>query len=172
MYRKTLDLSITSEEREHFKTKLKDTALSFFKLSSDNSKFKNNPSAEEINSLKAFKRYQKQDLKTDKGNTVVITEKEKYVEFVKSAISASNKFIQLNFIPDKYLNYIINVEEKFQQLFKKFLDHDKVSKDLYDKICPKGSRSEILYGNPKIHKPVAKNLPKFRSILSAINSAG
>ena len=30
----------------------------------------------------------------------------------ESAISDSNKFVQLNIIPDKYLNYIINVGEK------------------------------------------------------------
>ena len=74
--------------------------------------------------------------------------------------------------PGKYLNYIINVEKKFKQLFKDLLYNDKISKDEYDKICPKGSRPEILYDNPKIHKPVANNLPKFQPILSAINTPG
>ena len=37
---------------------------------------------------------------------------------------------------------------------------------------PVGSRSGILYGNPKAHKPVADNMPKFRPILSAINTPG
>ena len=39
-----------------------------------------------------------------------------------------------------------------KQLFKDVLDNDKVSKDEYDKICPKGSIPRILYENPKIHK--------------------
>ena len=43
---------------------------------------------------------------------------------------------------------------------------------MYDKIYPKSSRPEIRYGNPKIHKPVANNFPKFRPILSAINTPG
>ena len=30
----------------------------------------------------------------------------------------------------------------------------------------------ILYGSPKIHKPAVNNLPKFRRILSAINTPG
>ena len=34
--------------------------------------------------------------KADKGNTVGITDKEKYIEDVKRAISDSNKFVQLN----------------------------------------------------------------------------
>ena len=48
--------------------------------------------------------------KTDKGHTVVITDKEQYIEVVKRVISDSNKFVQLNITPDKYRNYIINVE--------------------------------------------------------------
>ena len=50
--------------------------------------------------------------------------------------------------------------------------YDKIGKEGYDKICPEGSRPGILYGNPKIHKPVVDNLPKFRPILSAINTPG
>ena len=47
LYRGTLDLSMTTEEKDRFKTKLKDIALSSFKLFSDNCKFENNLSAEE-----------------------------------------------------------------------------------------------------------------------------
>ena len=73
--------------------------------------------------------------KADKGNTVVITDKVKYIKGVKRAISD----FQLNITPDKYLNYIINVEKIFKQLFKDLLDNGKVSKDEYDKICPNSS---------------------------------
>ena len=92
LYRSTLDLSMTTEEKDRFKTKLKDIALSSFKLFSDNCKFENNLSAEEINSLKALMRNKDIIQKADKGNTVVITDKEKYIECVKRAISDSNKF--------------------------------------------------------------------------------
>ena len=101
--------------------------------------------------------------KTEKGNNTVV---------IKRAISDSNKFAQLNITPDKYLNYIINNEKKFKQLFKDLLDDYKISKDECDKICPKGSRPGIPYDNPKIHKPVVNNLSKFRPILSAINTPG
>ena len=110
--------------------------------------------------------------KADKGNAVVIADKEKYIKGVKRVISDSKKFVQLNVIPDKYVNYIINTEKKFKQLFKDLLYNDKISKDEYDRSCPKGSRPEILYGNPKINKPVVNNLPKFQPILSVINTAG
>ena len=45
--------------------------------------------------------------KADKGNTVVINDKEKYIEGVKCDISDASKLIQLNIKPDKYLSYII-----------------------------------------------------------------
>ena len=57
-------------------------------------------------------------------------------------------------------------------LLQDLLDNDKISKDEYDKICLKCSRPGILYGNPEIYKPVVNNLPKFQSILSAINTPG
>ena len=135
LYRSTLGLFMTFEERIRFKTKLKDMALSSFKLFSDNFKFENNLSAEEINSLKALMRNKNTTVqKNDKGNTVVITGKEKYIEGVKSTISDSNKSVKLNIAPGKYLNYIINVEKDFKQPFKDLLDNDKISKDKYDKI--------------------------------------
>ena len=73
-----------------------------------------------------------------------MTDKEKYIEGVKRSISDSNKFVQLNIRPDKYFNYIINVEKKFKQHFKDLLDNGKIIKDKYDKICLKGSRPAIL----------------------------
>ena len=59
-----------------------------------------------------------------------------------------------------------------KQFFKNLLDNDKTSKNECDNIFPKGSRPGMLFGNPKIYKPVVNNLPKFRPILSAINIPG
>ena len=55
--------------------------------------------------------------KADKGNTVVIIDKEKYIQGVKNIISDSSKFIPLNILPDDYINYIGSVEKKFRKLF-------------------------------------------------------
>ena len=86
--------------------------MSPFKLLNNNFKFKNNLSTEEISSLNALMRNKNIIIqKADKGNTVVITDKEKYIEGVKCAISDFNKFVQLNITPDKYLNFSINVEK-------------------------------------------------------------
>ena len=143
-------------------------------LNFDNCKFENNLSAEETNSLKAlmWKKKTLSSKKLIKVKPLVITGKEKYIKGVKRASSYFDKFVQLNITPEKYLNHIVNVEKKSKQLFRNLLDNDKISKDEYDKICPKGSRLGVFYGNPKIHKPVVNNFPKFRMVLSAINTTG
>ena len=46
---------------------------------------------------------------------------------------------------------------------------EKISDTEFDIICPLGTMSGILNGNPKVHQTVVNNTPKFRPILSAIN---
>ena len=51
-----------------------------------------------------------------KGNTVVIIDKDKYIQGVRNAISDSSKFIPINIPPEDYSNYIVNVEKKIRKL--------------------------------------------------------
>ena len=134
--------------------------MSSYKLLNDNCKYENNLSSEELSFLKTLMRNKNIVIqKADKGNTIVIMDKEKYIQGVKNVISNSSKFIPLKIPPEDYINYIFNVD-------------NKISKDELLKICPVGSRPGILYGNPKVHKPVVDNMSKFRPILSAINTPG
>ena len=43
-------------------------------------------------------------------------------------------------------------------------------KHIQGQVYPHGSRPGILYGNPKVHKPVIDNCPEFRPILSSIGT--
>ena len=92
---------MTSEDRKRFKAKLKDIALSSYKLLNDNGKYENNLSSEELSSLKSLKR-NKNIIKgkADKGNTVFIIDKERHIQGVKNVISGSSKFIPLNIPPE------------------------------------------------------------------------
>ena len=81
LYRSSMDLSLTAEERERFKTKLKDIALTSQKFYNDNCKFENNLSLEEVQSLKSLMKEKNIVIqKADKGNTVVITDKDNYIK--------------------------------------------------------------------------------------------
>ena len=160
---------MTSEVAERFKAKLKDIALSFYKLLSDSCKCENNLSSEELSSLKTLVRNKNNATqKADKGNTVVIMEKKKYMQGVKNVISDSSKFILLSIPLEDYINYIVNVE-KFRNLFNNLYDNNKISKDEFLKICPVGSRPGILYANLKVLKPVVANMPKFFLLLTLLD---
>ena len=78
--------------------------------------------------------------------------------------------MQLSIDEDKWLYYIVNLESKLKDRFKGLKNEEKASEKEFDSICPVGTTPGILYGNPKVHKTVVNNAPKFRPILSAINT--
>ena len=107
---------MTSEDRKRFKAKLKDIALSSYKLLNDNCKYENNLSSEELSSLKTLMRNKNFIIqKADRGNIIVLIYKEKYIQGVKNVISDSPKFIPLNIPPEDYINYIVNIDKKFRK---------------------------------------------------------
>ena len=55
-------------------------------------------------------------------------------------------------------------------MIKRLENESKISEKEYELIYPRGSRPGILYGSPKVHKPVINNFPKFRPILSTIRT--
>ena len=110
--------------------------------------------------------------KADKCNTVVIIDKEKYIQGVNNVIFDSSKSIALNIPPEDYLNDIVNVEKIIRKLFHNLYNNNKITEDELLRICLVGSRPGILYGNPKVHRLVVENMPKFIQILSTINTPG
>ena len=77
---------MTSEDKERNTAKLKNIALSSYKLLNDNCKYENNLLSEELRSLKSLMRNENIDIqKADKGDSVVIIDKEKYIHGVKKS---------------------------------------------------------------------------------------
>ena len=62
------------------------------------------------------------------------------------------------------------MEEVINDTLKKLLKDKFISKTDFYKLSPAGSQPGILYGSAKIHKALINNIPKFRPILSAINT--
>ena len=106
----------------------------------------------------------------DKGNTLVITDRENYLKGIKSLLSDNTKFIPLIIDQNKWLNYIVNLEKKLKEHFKTLKRDNKISEDEFQSIFPIGTRPGTLYGQPKVHKTVINNISQFRPILSAINT--
>ena len=106
----------------------------------------------------------------DKGNTIVILDKESYIEKMEELLSDTSKFKRLEIPPDKYLNFVIISQDKIKNILKSLHDKESLTDVLYKKNSLVGSRPGILYGQVKVHKPVINNCPSFRPTFDAINT--
>ena len=102
--------------------------------------------------------------KANKGNTVVITDRTKYLEGIKSLLSDSSKFMPLPTDEGKWLNCIINLENKLKDCLKVLKNEETISEKEFDNICPVGTTPDILYGNPKVHEQSLTTLRNFELI--------
>ena len=165
---KSTDLSIPLTKA--IKSKIPDTAFSSFD-SFNNNKMRSNLSKEELKALHNLRKQKHLVIqKADNGSTVVITEKNVYINKMKGILSDTTKFEQINIEEEKQLNFFFKREKKVIELIKRLENEGKNSEKEYQLIYPRGSRPGILYGSPKFHKPVINNCPKFRPILSTIGT--
>ena len=150
-----------SENRDLLENKLKDICFSTLKSYSFDKVAKNLSKAESI----AWKNWiEPKDLviqKAGKGNPVVITDRSKYLEGIKSLLLDSSKFMQLPIDEGKWINYIVNLESKLKGRLKVLKNEEKLLEKEFDSVCPVGTTPGILYGNLKVHKTVVNNAPKF-----------
>ena len=113
---------MTPEDRERFRAKLKGLALTSYKLLNDNCKYENKVSSEELSSLKSLMRNKNIVLqKAEKGNTVVIVEKN--IQGVKNVISDSSNFIPLN-IPITCISIIKSLKMTYSKLVQWVLNQE------------------------------------------------
>ena len=89
---------------------------------------------------------------------------------MKEIISDTIKFEQINIEQDKQLNFLLKGEKEVIDLIKRLENEGKISEKEFELIHSRGSRPGILYGSPKVHKPVINNYPKFCPILSSIGT--
>ena len=108
--------------------------------------------------------------KADKGNTVVILNKNDYISRVNVILNDSSKFQKLSIDQNKVLNHIVHMEIRIIDVLKKLQKKKIISENKYEDLYPVGSRPGILYGRTKIHKPIKDGVPSFRPILSAIGT--
>ena len=85
-------------------------------------------------------------------------------------LNKNKQFLKLSIQEEKYYNFLINLEKKICEPFKKLYQLDIIDKKTCDKLCPVGSHFGILYGLAKVHKQLKNNCPPFRPILSVIGT--
>ena len=103
----------------------------------------------------------------DKGNSIVILDKDSYLKSVAVLLKGSSKFKNVPVASDKDLNYIINSEKRMTDVLKNIKNKNSINEETYNKLRPVGSKSGTLKGSAKVHKPLINGLPPFRPILLA-----
>ena len=89
----------------------------------------------------------------DKGNGVVILDKDDYNRKIDTILADKSKFQLLNEDPVKVT---LQCENQVKSLLKKLKAENSLSEKNYNELYPTGSRIGIPYGLPKIHTP---NIP-------------
>ena len=175
LYRDIRNMDLNDKNKQDFiKTKLKDVALtSFYNYNNDNVK-PNNLTKEEFEALQILsKKHNIIVQKSDKGNAIVIIDRDSYIDRINEILNDNSKFTHLtpNIIKSgKELQYIDKAEEKIRIFLKKLLRCGKISKSEFNKLYPIGSQPGVLYGLPKVHKLLVGGIPKYRLILSTIGT--
>ena len=101
-------------------------------------------------------------LKLDKGNGIVILDKNDYKKKMEDIISDTDKFRLLHDDPTKLT---LQRENKIKHFLCRLKKSKSITQTTYKKLFPTGSQIGILYGLPKIHR---SNIP-LRPILSSVN---
>ena len=100
--------------------------------------------------------------KSDKGNSVVLLDEDKYLERMWKILNNNAKLELLQFDRDKELNFVLN-------LGKKIINVLKLQRLITSILCYCSSFPGILYGLAKVHKPVTDQHPSLQPILLKIS---
>ena len=166
-----LEINNTDDERKTvldkksaFLHELQSMAFEFIELSRD---AKDNLTDQEHRALEELAKDKSIIIsKADKGNAVVIQNKEDYIKKVQEILDDDEKFEKLK--ENETIKRETRLQNYLRQLAKTKEDTSKtkITTDVYKRILPSGSRAGIMYGLPKIHK---KGVP-LRPIISAIKT--
>ena len=121
-FRDIHNLEILSNENLDFVTaKTKEAALSSYR--SYNNNVPQNLSKEEFTALQNLSK--NKDLiiqKSDKGNSVVIVQRQDYLQRMNDILSDQKKFSKVSLKDDTLLNFAINQEKHVDKVLKKFVE--------------------------------------------------
>ena len=104
-------------------------------------------------------------LNADKGNAIVILDRENYQQKMYNILHDSSKF---KVLAEDLFNVIIRKEDKVNKILTKLKNNKEIFSNEYNLMYASETKPGILYGLPKVHK---RDVP-LRPILSAIGTAG
>ena len=165
-------IDLSSEKMLFAKNDLKNIAFSSYKnYNQTDHKFENITKEEQLAFLELLEIENIVIQKADKGNVIVILDKNVYVDKMESILSDKFKFQEVKFTTiNGELDYLVNLETDIKTFLKELHDKNILSDSEVKELTPHGSRPGILYGLCKVHKGCVDKSPPFRPILSAIRT--
>ena len=102
--------------------------------------------------------------KADKGNNVVILNRQDYIEKMEEILSDKTKFQPINFEDkeNKELSCLWDMETAINITLRELRDGNLITGKEYKRLSPMGSQPGILYDCSKFHKQLVRNCPPFR----------
>ena len=169
LYKSVKDSDVTRHDLDILKVDLKKTAFSSFKRYNFLKEL--NLSHPEFQALKNLK--SNRDIvihKSDKGNSVVIVNRDDYLKRLSDMVADESKFEKVAVKQDKDYNFMTNEKKGVDKFLSELVNKKSIDETVRSKLSPDGPRPARLYGSPKIHKPPVNGLPKYRPIISQIGS--
>ena len=158
---KGIEKDLKMNKKQVFFQNVQKSAVDYIK---NVSKGENSLTEDELDTLKMLSKKDHLVIaKADKGNAVVVQDKQEYVDKMLEVLSDKTKFVCL---PD---DPTIEREVKLQRSLYALKNKGNLSEDIYNKIRPTGSKCGTLYGLRKVHKGVDPK-PPGRPIISAIGT--
>ena len=141
LFRDIKSNSESSVDLASVKAHLQDTAFTSYSAFNKDNSLPSNLSKNEFESLSKLKNENNFVIQmADKGNTIVILDKDSYLKSVETLLKDSSKFKNIPIAPNKDLNYIINSEKRVTDLLKKLKNKNAISEESYNKLRPVGSK--------------------------------
>ena len=129
---------LSNGDLDFVKTKIKDAALSSFRFY--NANISQNLSDEELETLEKLSKDNNLVVqKADKGNSVVLVDKDVYVNYMENILKGQSKFEKVK-IKTRILNFQVNHEKRINQYLKSLKNSGSLNVDQYKKIKAVGSR--------------------------------
>ena len=108
--------------------------------------------------------------KSDKGNSVVIVQRQDYLNKINDILRDQKKFSKASLKDHTLLNFAINQEKHVDKVLKKLVESKSMTEITRKSLKPAGTRPGVMYGLCKVHKASVGNCPPFRPFLSALNT--
>ena len=107
--------------------------------------------------------------KPDKGNSIVIVDRDKHIEKMENFLSDQSKFQKTALKDDNFLNFITIQEKRIDKIYKKLVDSNSMSEETRNHLNPVGTRPGM-FGSCKVHKKYVDGCPPFRPILPSLQT--